>query len=273
MTYGIVYVATSRTSGKSYVGQTTQPLLLRWRQHRFGGCRVLAAAVRKYGASDFDVREIDSAESATELDDKEKFWIAKLNTPVPNGYNLKEGGANGKPSAETRQRLSESHTGLVMSAPTRERMRVAQAKRRETESRDGSGPVFTAVSRDAMRRAKTGTRHSAETKAKMSDARRGRTPSEETKDKLRKRSTGRRHSADALQKMSDAQKGRRHSDETKKKMSEARRGVSRPASVVEKIAAANQGQRRSPEARARMSAAKKEFWERKRALGGITDGS
>ncbi len=90
----IVYLATNKVNGKQYVGQTIRSLEERWKDH----CRVkddnyFHRAIHKYGAENFTLEVIDTAESGEALDEKEIFWIKKLNTLFPNGYNLKEGGA------------------------------------------------------------------------------------------------------------------------------------------------------------------------------------
>ncbi|MBO5706421.1 MAG: GIY-YIG nuclease family protein [Bacteroidaceae bacterium] len=89
----IIYLATNMVNGKRYVGQTIRPLKERWKDH----CRVkdnnyFHRAIQKYGPENFSVKIIDTAETATELDEKEAFWIKELNTLFPHGYNLKEGG-------------------------------------------------------------------------------------------------------------------------------------------------------------------------------------
>ena len=61
---------------------------------------------------------------------------------------------------------------------------------------------------------------SDKTKKKMSDARKGKTHSAETKQKM----TGKTHSAETKQKISDANKGKPCSDATKQKLSDARKG-------------------------------------------------
>lgn len=53
MTYGIIYVVENTINGKKYVGQTVQPLKVRWQRHcrkEQSGCVALASAIAKYGA-------------------------------------------------------------------------------------------------------------------------------------------------------------------------------------------------------------------------------
>ena len=45
-------------------------------------------AVRKYGTENFYIEEIDRATTQEELDEKELYWINKLDA-VNNGYNTK----------------------------------------------------------------------------------------------------------------------------------------------------------------------------------------
>jgi len=62
---------------------------------------------------------IDTADSRGELDKKEIYWIAHLNTISPNGYNMTTGGYGGggnwhkgrQRSEETRKKMSESKKG------------------------------------------------------------------------------------------------------------------------------------------------------------------
>jgi group I intron endonuclease len=263
MSYGLVYLALSRTSQKGYVGQTTQDIEARWRAHRYGRCHALRAAIQKYGADDFDLVPLALAEDAPSLDRLEQDWIEKLNTLSPGGYNLKEGGANGKPTEQARQRMSAAHQGVLLSESHRASMEAAQKVRREYEAQHGTGPVFTQASLQAMREAKLGTTHSMETKAKMSLSRVGRTPSVETREKLRVASTGRRLPPEACEKIRKAQTGRKHSEATKALMSQTLRGRARPPEVMEKTAAQNRGKKRTPEQKERMRQARLAYLARK----------
>jgi hypothetical protein len=90
----IIYLATNNINGKRYIGQTIRPLSERWKDH----CRVkdknyFHNAIRKYGKENFTLEIIDTANSTKELDNKEIYWINKLNTLFPHGYNLKQGGS------------------------------------------------------------------------------------------------------------------------------------------------------------------------------------
>ena len=263
MSYGIVYLALSRTSQKGYVGQTTQDIEARWRSHRYGRCHALRAAIQKYGAADFDLVPLALADDAVSLDRLEQDWIEKLNTISPGGYNLKEGGANGKPTVQARQRMSAAHQGVLLSDSHRTSMAAAQQVRREYEAQHGIGPVFTQASLEVMRQAKLGTTHSADTRYRMSLSRAGSSPSITTREKLRLAATGRSLSPEVREKIRETNTGRKHSEATKALMSQSRKGKERPPEVMEKTAAKNRGQKRTPEQKERMRQARLAYLARR----------
>lgn len=125
-----------------------------------------------------------------------------------------------------------------------------------------------------------GVRHTAESKAKMSRARKGRRLSPEQIEHLRKINTGRKASPESIARMKKAQRARVENNpeyraallarqvklstdpEIRRKRSEALKGRTSPmkgkrrsAETIEKTAAAHRGRKRSPETRARISAA------------------
>lgn len=93
----IIYKITNDINGKLYIGQTIRPLITRWKSHVYkaksGSQYALHCAIRKYGEEHFHIEQIDIATSIEELNSKEIYWIDKLNTMIPNGYNMCEGGS------------------------------------------------------------------------------------------------------------------------------------------------------------------------------------
>lgn len=108
----IIYKITNRINGKVYIGQTTMSLKNRWKCHKSSkdAC-VFHKAIKKYGAENFTVEQIDVAADADELNLKEKYWIAHYNSMIPNGYNSTDGGDNFVLSDEIRKRMSEKRKG------------------------------------------------------------------------------------------------------------------------------------------------------------------
>ena len=107
----IIYKITNRINGKIYIGQTKHSIEMRWRYHcyNYSGCTALNRAIKKYGAENFTVEQIDIACTVDELNAKEKYWIEYYNSIVPNGYNLKSGGNRPTYSKESRKRMSTNH--------------------------------------------------------------------------------------------------------------------------------------------------------------------
>lgn len=77
-----------------YVGQTVRPFEERFAEHRRKKKSLLSRAFNKYGIDNFEYEIIDKAKTVDELNSKEDYWIKKLNTKFPSGYNLCYGGGN-----------------------------------------------------------------------------------------------------------------------------------------------------------------------------------
>lgn len=88
----IIYVFTNKINGKKYVGQTSRNFKERVGEHLRRNVTYFDKALKKYGISNFDYEIVDNACSIDELNEKEKFWIVKNDSMIPNGYNLCEGG-------------------------------------------------------------------------------------------------------------------------------------------------------------------------------------
>jgi len=189
-----IYKIENKVNGKLYVGQTICPAN-RKKQHlskTFHGNPALDRAVIKYGRNSFDFSIVEELETLDQANEKEFYWIRELNSLVPNGYNLKEGGAAGGPdSLETRQKKSQSKLGSKNHFYGRKHSE--ESKRKISESKKGKKLQLT--EEDLLRRKiqKTflGKIHSSESKIKMSKSRSGehhyfygKTHSEETKRKM-----------------------------------------------------------------------------------------
>ena len=123
----IIYQIMCCVNNKFYIGQTTNRLCNRWAQHmkaaRDNNQMPLYRAMRKYGKQSFRIAVIDTAKTQQELDDKERAWIAKENAMNPaRGYNLREGGAGGKVSIESRERMRRAHLGVRLTESTKRKM-------------------------------------------------------------------------------------------------------------------------------------------------------
>ena len=109
---GIVYCHRNKTNNKIYVGQTTQDKDRRWKNGQgYKNCPLFYKAIEKYGWENFEHIILEENLGIAELDAKEKFYIQKYKSNIPEyGYNLTNGGkgASGyKISEQTRKLLSE----------------------------------------------------------------------------------------------------------------------------------------------------------------------
>lgn len=178
---GVIYVRPNLINGKKYVGQATD---LKKRQsdwkcltQDYAGPAINAARA-KYGIDAFDFEILKECDD-DELDYWEKYYIKELNTKVPYGYNLTDGGGG--------------MSGYTLSEETRKKM---------SEIQKGKNNGFY------------GKHHSEETKRKIGEAQKGKTPwnkgkhhSYETRKKISEAQKGIILSEETRKKMSDARKG------------------------------------------------------------------
>ena len=130
---GLVYIITCSKTNKVYIGQTTDPLRIRWNGHKSsarynkdylngdkealhnkrGMCSKLYRAMNDHGIENFrmDILEdgietpiIDGKVNRKLLDKVEEQYITEFDS-VANGYNLKSGGDSSNHSDETKALL------------------------------------------------------------------------------------------------------------------------------------------------------------------------
>lgn len=121
--FGIIYKITNLVNDKVYVGQTSHSLDKRWSEHlrdikrESSESRTLCRAIRKYGPESFKKEIIETTE-LTNLNERERFWIKKLNSLSFNsgfGYNMTIGGEGIRgrvQSQEEKAKRAKSMTGL-----------------------------------------------------------------------------------------------------------------------------------------------------------------
>lgn len=94
---GYIYKIVNMVNGKMYIGQTMVKYPnTRWANHKNsaknGKDQPLYRAMRKYGIDNFKFVIMLKNIPVDKLDFYERLWIKKLNTQVPNGYNISPGG-------------------------------------------------------------------------------------------------------------------------------------------------------------------------------------
>ncbi len=184
-----IYLVTNTINGKHYVGQT-QDMDRRKKGHKRdaekGSSLIFHRAIRKYGWDAFEWKALFVVEGRA-LNRWERYYIKRLNTRSPNGYNLTDGGDGVvNPSVETRVKIARSHLGL---RPTLE----SKAKNREAHL--GRVPW------------NKGKPFSEECCAKMSRAHKGKSISLEQRKKIGLSLKGIRRTPETIARMRKAQKG------------------------------------------------------------------
>jgi len=217
----VVYKITHVASGKSYVGSTCQ-LLRRWSLHRKAlrvgkhHSRHLQSAWNKYGEDAFIFEVIEIVDDVGNLIVREQAWINDLKA-WRDGYNVSPtaGSPRGvKHTAETRAKVSAAGTGRTLSpghvalisarakvaslvhfhspeararAGAKNRGKVKPESARRTLSRIRTGMKFPPEWRAAISACAVGRKHGPmplETRAKLSVAATGKSPTAETRVKL-----------------------------------------------------------------------------------------
>lgn len=93
---GYIYYISNAVNDKLYVGKTTYSLKKRFQGHcrdsrkTHREHRPLYRAMKKYGEDKFSIHLLEEVD-VEQLEEREAYWIAKLNT-YHNGYNATRGG-------------------------------------------------------------------------------------------------------------------------------------------------------------------------------------
>ncbi len=126
----IIYKATNKITGKSYIGQTTHSLLYRKKQHiRSRRNTYFHCALRKYGEDVFEWSIVEDNCDPRLLNELEIKYIKQYDT-YNNGYNLTFGG--------------DTTLGLKVSEETKKKQSIkAKERYKNKESHPRYGAVFT----------------------------------------------------------------------------------------------------------------------------------
>lgn len=152
--FGIIYSALNTSTGKRYIGQTTEGLLQRRARHWKNPTNEhLRRSLTKYGTDKFLWIILDTAYSAKELNLKEAFWIEHYGSHLPEyGYNKTMGGSSPIPTAETRQKLSTAGKGRKAWSAGRTGVFSAATLKRKSQSMMGKnkGRIYSAEHRKKL---------------------------------------------------------------------------------------------------------------------------
>lgn len=199
---GVIYAIANKKNGKQYVGKSKNHKN-RWYNHGSENT-LISQAIREDGKSNFDFEVIQECDNS-EMNDLESYYIAFLDTLVPNGYNISPGGT--QIAEESKKKMSEAHKGKKISEDTKEKLRIIN-----------TGKKMPPEAIERTRLSKVGVARSEETKEKIRKT--NSTP--EAIERSRLANLGVKRSDEVRANMSKAQLGNKHSEETKKKMSKTR---------------------------------------------------
>ena len=150
--YGRIYGIENMLNHKICVGQTIRPLKERLWDHRKCKTSLIGRAIQKYGWENFVAVVLEECYSLEELNQREMYWIARLNCKAPFGYNLTDGGEGtggfklskesvakliaaktgkkpGSHSAEWNEKIRQSLLGHPVSESAREKVSAANTGR------------------------------------------------------------------------------------------------------------------------------------------------
>lgn len=150
----IIYKTTNKVNGKYYIGQDKNN-----NTEYLGSGLLLERAINKYGKENFIKEVIEYCESLTELDEKEIFWIGKLNARDTSiGYNIAKGGTGGD---------------TISKNPRRNEIRKNKSIKniemyKDKTNHPSYGKICTSESNKKRSDALTGIKRSDETKRKQS---------------------------------------------------------------------------------------------------------
>ena len=241
--YGIRHKAT----GRWYVGQAYD-IRKRFKDHRAMAStqtrKHLYLSLRKYGHTAFAWRILERCEKA-ELNRQEKFWIQKLNSVEPNGFNLTTGG----------DRLFE-FTPTVL-----EKMRRASLGRVQSQEtirkrvEKNTGRKRTLATRRRMRKAQLGKTHSETTRRKMARITSKRLRHPKMRKWNRERMLKQWRNREYRRQQKKAHRGYKPSEATRRKLGKKAALRWMDPKYRKKVILKNTGQKRSKASRRRISLA------------------
>lgn len=228
-----IYKITS-PSCKVYIGQSVN-IYKRWNGYKNHKCkkqRHLYTSLLKYGFDNhkFEILNICSEDLLNKL---EVFWelyyrnmgfellnlVGCGNSPGRHSEETKRKigenniGFSGRThSIETKQKMSDWHTGKIVSDETKEKMKkpkTEEAKQKMSES--AKGKIISEETKIKIGKSHLGSKRSEETKRKISEnnvGMKGMNHSEETKHKISKSLNGKKHSEETKRKISESNKGK-----------------------------------------------------------------
>ena len=106
-----IYKITKKSNGKSYIGQSND-IERRINEHKYKIDLAIDQAINKYGIDAFEYEIIEECE-LSQLDEREKYWIAFYNTYKGFGYNCNAGGGDSRGENNGRTKLTNDDVAYI----------------------------------------------------------------------------------------------------------------------------------------------------------------
>ena len=151
-----IYCITNNINGKQYVGLTTRNV--NESKTYYGSGLHIKRSITKYGKVNFNKDILEEITDKDKLSTRERYWINKLNTISPNGYNLTDGGERGYTiSAESSKMLSKKLKVFMLSDANPHRGSKHSTEWKQNISKALTGRVLSKEHRDNLKKAKSNT--------------------------------------------------------------------------------------------------------------------
>jgi group I intron endonuclease len=257
---GTIYLVTNTLNGKQYVGQTIVA------GNDIGHGKLMTKAYAKHGKRNFTYELLcgDIGNRPT-LNFIERFWISVMDSRIPNGYNIENGGSSkGKTAESTKELLRQINLGFKHTDEAKRKIaeasRIMWAKDKEKLSELRRGRIVTDEVKAKIAASNKGQKRSEETCKRIGLAKLGTKASEETKAKMRNKVI----SDETKAKLAVARKTWSYSEESKAKMSASQKGRFVSEATKAKLSSINKGKTFSMETKQKLSEAAKLQWAKKR---------
>lgn len=204
-----------------YVGQTRLTLEKRMAEHKKGKTPI-SRLMQDFGVEYFEIVLLEHV-TVEQLNEREGWWIHKLNTLAPNGLNCRESGFFNKASEATKKRLSAARKKLWADPEYHARVKQALKNSWNSAERHARASLMFQIKLTPERLAQiriqnVGRKRSEETKAKLAEiSARYWTPENREKQSVRQR--GMKASPATKLKMSISRLGKKHSAASRLKIS------------------------------------------------------
>lgn len=219
-----IYCIENLITNKKYIGQSKN-ITNRWSRHRVELRKgthfnpYLQNSWNKYGEKSFKFYILEIVSSPNDLNNKEIFWIKKLDTIIPSGMNFNSGGLYVSPSEETREKISKTlkrddnpRRGIPRTKKEKENISNATKGKNKGKMPWNKGIPFSSETRKKISKTNKSKNISPPKKfwfvAGNKPWNKGLSPSKETREKISKAGIGRIVSDETRKKQSIAAKNR-----------------------------------------------------------------